>query len=457
MQAAGNGDARRASRIVVCGGGVGAVESLLALHALGGLDAEVSLVAPEREFVFEPLSVAAPFGRARTHIFDLQELAALCGAELSLDRLAAVDPELGEVVLESGARLPYDRLIVAVGGRRRAWLQGALHFGGDADVAAYTELLETLVRGTSKRLAFVGPPGPSWSLPLFELALLTSAHLADAGVAGIELTLVTPEAEPLEDFGPAAAHALRDLLADRGIALRTGAQARAFDQGHLRCDPGPELEADHVVTLAQLAGPSLPGLPADEDGFIELAHNSRVVGLDGVYAAGDGASSPVKQGGVTAWQADVAVADIARSLGVQAPEHPDRPALRAMMLTGIAPTYLRAQIDDAEHTRVAGSPLWWPPAKVAGRYLAPWIAGDERQAFEDRESEGGEISLSDLHAEARQLALTFADSDAMHGDHASALHWLEVVEHLEGELPPPYERRRAEWAALAAAPRAHAG
>jgi hypothetical protein len=63
-------------------------------------------------------------------------------------------------------------------------------------------------------------------------------------------------------------------------------------------------------------------------------------------------------------------------------EAPLRPApirptlLRGMLLTGIAPTYLRAQITGASAGSFESSanPLWWPPSKIAGRYLAPYLA-----------------------------------------------------------------------------------
>ena len=54
---------------------------------------------------------------------------------------------------------------------------------------------------------------------------------------------------------------------------------------------------------------------------------------------------------------------------------PMRPTLRGMLLTGIAPTFLRAQIGGNVGDRfdTAANPLWWPPSKIAGRYLAPYL------------------------------------------------------------------------------------
>ena len=51
--------------------------------------------------------------------------------------------------------------------------------------------------------------------------------------------------------------------------------------------------------------------------------------------------------------------------------------LRAQMLTGLMPTYLVSGVskDGGRGSRVAFNPLWWPPSKIAGRYLAPYLAG----------------------------------------------------------------------------------
>jgi hypothetical protein len=39
----------------------------------------------------------------------------------------------------------------------------------------------------------------------------------------------------------------------------------------------------------------------------------------------------------------------------------------------MVPRYLRAEPGKA-HSAVDTEPLWWPPAKIVGRYLAPFLA-----------------------------------------------------------------------------------
>lgn len=291
-------------QVVICGGGVAAVESLLAVRALLAVGIELHLVTPNRQFVHQPLAVAAPFGIAKTHLFELAELCQDQGAALHEGALESVEPGGRRVLLASGEELPYHALVLAVGAWRQQWLDGALHFGGAADVHAYRRMLDRLLCGASQRLCLVSPAGVSWTLALYELALLSASHLADAGVIGCELTVVTPEPEPLAVFGPAAGAMLRNLLADRGIALKTGVQAQRIEHGTLFLDSGAELHVEEVVALPQLVGHALAGLPCDEDGFLPVDEHGRVGALQGVYGAGDGTTSPIKQGGIATQQAD---------------------------------------------------------------------------------------------------------------------------------------------------------
>ncbi len=443
--------------MVICGGGVAAVETLLALRTLLKVGVELHLVAPNRQFVYQPLAVAAPFDLAETHLFELAELADEHEARLHADSLEGVDTHGRRIRLAVGEDLAYDALVIAVGARRREWLEGALHFGGAADVSAFRALLERFVSGSDQRLCLVSPAGVSWTLPLYELALLTASHLADVGVIGAELSVATPEADPLAVFGPAAGRMLRGLLADRGIALRTGVQAQRIEHGQLHFDSGAALEVDRVLALPELEGPALPGLPCDASGFISVDEHSRVAGLKDVYAAGDGTTFPIKQGGIAAQQADAAAEAIAAQLGDAIVPSPMRPTLRGMLLTGIAPAYMRAQPAGAAGAsfETAVNPLWWPPSKIAGRYLAPYLAGHSPLT---REQTLADLPLStqdparvqSLHEEARELALTFAERDGADGHYHSALEWLEVIERLDGVLPPGYLEKRAEWQDAAA-------
>ncbi|MHB8234016.1 MAG: FAD-dependent oxidoreductase [Solirubrobacteraceae bacterium] len=312
--------------------------------------------------------------------------------------------------------------------------------------------MERLEQGHVSRLAFVAPAGLSWTLPLYELALLTASRLAERGTAGVEMTIATPEVEPLSIFGASASTMLRNQLLDRGIRITAQTTAESFESGRLTFTNAETLEVDEVVALPRLAGPQLRGLPADEEGFIRVDEHCRVVGMEDVYAVGDGCSFPIKQGGVATQQADVAAECVASQLGASRPVPAFTPTLRGMLLTGVAPVYLRAALSDGECTNghVAGNALWWPPTKIAGRYLSPYLAHletlGERTSLEDREpSTLSPQATRERRDEARELALTFALADARAKDYQSALSWLEVIERIDGVLSEECLHQRDEW------------
>jgi sulfide:quinone oxidoreductase len=114
-------------------------------------------------------------------------------------------------------------------------------------------------------------------------------------------------------------------------------------------------------------------VPAGRDGFVGVDPHGRVSGLDRVWAAGDMTAFPVKQGGLAAQQADAAAESIAKAAGVDIVPQPFRPVLRGVLLTGLAPRFLRAGKRDGD-SQVDTEPLWWPPAKIVGRHLGPFLA-----------------------------------------------------------------------------------
>jgi sulfide:quinone oxidoreductase len=95
-----------------------------------------------------------------------------------------------------------------------------------------------------------------------------------------------------------------------------------------------------------------------------------------VFAAGDATAFPIKQGGLAAQQADAVAEAIAASVGADIDPQPFRPILRGVVLTGGPARYLRADISGGagDDSTISGQALWWPPDKIAGRYLAPYLS-----------------------------------------------------------------------------------
>ncbi len=343
------------------------------LIALAERRVAITLVAPESDFVYRPLAVAEPFRVGEVERFPLRPLVEAAGAELRQGRVAAVDPDRRLVVTAEQEELPYEVLLLALGAVPREALPGALTFRGPEDGPALAALLERAVDGELRSFVFALPAGVSWPLPLYELALLTGSYLTDRGTMGIELTLVTPEEAPLGLFGTRASEAIGELLEARGIGLQLRATPVSFEEGLLRLAPEGQIKTAAVVALPRLEGPRLAGIPCDPNGFVPTDEHGRVGSEVDVYAAGDLTQFPLKQGGIATQQADAAAASIAAQMGADVEPAPFKPVLRGLLLTGMVPRYLRSEVGTADSVADTEA-LWWPPAKIVGRYLAPFLA-----------------------------------------------------------------------------------
>jgi sulfide:quinone oxidoreductase len=140
-----------------------------------------------------------------------------------------------------------------------------------------------------------------------------------------------------------------------------------------------------VVALPALEGPAIAGVPSDPSGFIPVDLHGRVKGIDAVYAAGDATTFPIKQGGLAAQQADAVAEAVAARFGAPLAPRPFKPVLRGRLFTGGSDRFLRTGVGGGEGDgAIATTSLWWPPTKVAGLYLAPYLFSRDRAEESDR-------------------------------------------------------------------------
>ena len=378
------------AQILIAGGGFAAVEAALALRALAGHRVALAVLAPDPVFHYRPAATSEPFDVAPSRRYDLRAIARDLGAEYHKSRLEAVASRKHFIRTASGARLQYDALILATGARAVVGVPGAITFRDQRDIRLIRRLLDELDAGAVRSIAFALPTGAVWPLPLYELALLSAGHARERGLS-IESTMVTPEPEPLALFGREASVVVGGLLEERAVRFVGGAVASHVERdGSLVLRDGETIRADRVVALPELRGRRFTGVPASRSGFVPVDTSGRVEGLEDVYAAGDLTTSPIKQGGIAAQQADVVVQTIAAGLGIPVKEVRAPHVLHARMLGGESTVFLRTEFDwsgqptratlvrdDDEHAARA--------AKVLGRYLLPYLEtleplSDDRQA-----------------------------------------------------------------------------
>ena len=373
----GSEDARAAlPRVLIAGGGVAALECALALKELAPELLSTTVLAPDEELVNRPMTVREPLAFPRAERYQLAPIVHGAGAELVADELAWIDVPKRVVHTRSGAELPFDLLVIAVGARIHARFSHAITI----DDRKLDELLQGLIQdvesGYVKRLAFVAPGRMAWPLPLYELALMITGRAYDMGVE-LRSTIVTPEDAPLGIFGAAASEAVSERLAQAGIETIGSAYVEVPRTHEVVVNPGDHhIEVDRVVALPELYGPEIRGVPLSEHGFLRTSPHGEVLELDGIYACGDCTDFPVKHGGVASQQADAVAEAIAARAGAAIEPRAFHPVVHGMLLTDGKPLYLTARITGGQgfSSEVSDEPQWDPPSKVASRFLAPYLA-----------------------------------------------------------------------------------
>lgn len=231
-------------RIVIIGtgpAGITAAESLRTADAT----VDISILSAEPYPPYSPPALVDHFltGRAETLFWKGRDVC----QRLSIDErrealVVAVAPDAHEISLADGTRLPYDRLLLASGGRLYAPIQGNELAGvhNFKSLRAADALIGQVRRGEARSALIVGA-----GFIGVEIALL----LADLGVA---VTIVELRERVMPGMlDQETAEIARGVLEARGVRVRLGAEATAFEgteraQG-VRLASGELLTADACV------------------------------------------------------------------------------------------------------------------------------------------------------------------------------------------------------------------
>lgn len=362
-------------RVLIAGGGIAALEAAAALRALAPGRVSVTLLTPSTDFAMRASAVRQPFDYPPADRYDLAALAGKLNAAVVADTLAAVDVEARVVRTGGGEHLPYDALLIATGARSAIRYEHAITVDDRTVDQRLHALLADIDAEAIHSVAFVAPPEMAWPIPLYELALMTKQY---AWTRGHPLTtlLVTSEDEPLHLFGSLGSRNISRLLRAAEVQLATSSFAEVPADRQLVLLPGDRMmSVDRVVSLPELLGPRIPGLPHDEGGFLPIDDFARVEGTARVFAAGDATNLPVKHGGLGAQTADAAARCIAALAGADVAPEPIEKTVRAMILTGTMPVYLTARREGgySYDPQFSEEPLWEPAEKVPTRYLSPLL------------------------------------------------------------------------------------
>src|SRR5215211_2280255 len=129
-------------KVLIAGGGVGAVEAALALDELAAGWVDLTIVTPDEALELAPDTVAEVVGGSPAPRYDLAAIASDVGAALVTDALDGVDLVRRQVTTRGERQLGFDGLLLALGAVPGPVLPGALRFAGRRDVESLRAALE---------------------------------------------------------------------------------------------------------------------------------------------------------------------------------------------------------------------------------------------------------------------------------------------------------------------------
>jgi selenide, water dikinase len=292
-----------------------------------------------------PGLIAGHYGVDDAHI-DTGPLARLAGARLYQDEVVDLDLDARQVICRRRPPVPYDLLSLNIGSTpNTADVPGASeHAIPVKPIDGFLRRFEALAarvlaRKGRTRLALVGAGAGGVELLLsVERRLRREVARAGFDPSGLSFVLVSDVAEILPGFPAAFRARFLAILAERGIAVVTGAPVSAVEVGRLLVDGHAPIEADEILWTTQAAPArwlARIGLPVDPRGFLKVDDTLLVAGCDGVFAAGDTIAFPTRElpkSGVYAVRAGPVLADNIRRTLIGRSLRPFRPQREALYL-----------------------------------------------------------------------------------------------------------------------------
>jgi NADH:ubiquinone reductase (H+-translocating) len=300
------------TRIVVLGGGFGGLEAMRVLERRLGRrdDIELLLVSDRNYLLFTPLlpQVASSLVEPRHIIQPIRDLRGSRRFRFRRDEVVDVDLEGRRVIMREGT-VPYDRLIIALGGVTPTFgipgvEQHALNYKRLEDASVLRDYLLDLaehadhepdpaVRRRMLTVCVVGGGYTGVEL-ITEIQDLFHSYIVPRyrGIAAgdYRLLLIEGGEEILRGVHPTLAERARTRLSREGIEVQTGTRVSRVLAGAVELNGAAELPVALTVWAAGVVGsPALARLPVARDrlGRIIVEPTLRLPGRPEVYGAGD--------------------------------------------------------------------------------------------------------------------------------------------------------------------------
>ena len=313
------------AKVLILGGGFGGVIAAERLARLLNDEHQITLVSRSRNFVFYPALVRLAFGKCAKDdvLFDLRHTMLSRRINFVEAEVAHVDPFDRRITIAHGeveGTLPYDYLIFALGRRLATekitgFYEHAHHLLNVDKAMKFGKAVAQFQEGTA---VFGECPGARLPVPVYESALAFASAVEAKGIRErTKITVVTPHTLESQLGDARAAATLKKTLDDHRIELFTNFSIASLTQNSAMTKKGGAIGFDLLMLVPPFRGSSAASYMGvtDEEGYVEVNSNMRVVGHDSIYAAGDCvAFAGPKMGHIAVRQAEVAASNLAAEL-----------------------------------------------------------------------------------------------------------------------------------------------
>ena len=313
------------AKVLVLGGGFGGVVAAERLAEQLGDEHQITLVSRSRQFIFYPALVRLAFGKCdkKDVSFDLRDTMLNRRVNFVEAEVAHIDPFERKVVIAHGeveGKLPYDYLIFALGRRLATekitgFYEHAHHLLNVDKAIKFGTAVEEFQKGS----VVVGQcAGARLPVPVYETAFALARLFERNGKHdSTRITVVSPdtlEAE-LRDAGGAAT--VKKTLDAHQIELLPNFRIEKLTQNSALTNTGHAIDFDLLMLVPPFQGSSAAHYlgVTDDEGYIHVDWNMRVMAHERIYAAGDCvAFSGPKMGHMAVRQAEVAATNLAAAI-----------------------------------------------------------------------------------------------------------------------------------------------
>jgi sulfide:quinone oxidoreductase len=328
--------------IVILGTGFAGLTAIKTLRKLGYRDA-ITVISPRPVLFYYPSLIWVPAGLRNEQDLTVPLDKFFKRYQVDYHQATVTGLKVAERKVDTNhGEVAFDSLLIATGARFLKKLPGIEHVyipcEGYEPTKAYSDRLATLTGGT---LAFgfsANPKEPSAMRggSIFEFLFGVETLLRQQKRRKqFDIVFFNPATQPGKRLGERAVKQLMAQMNQLAIRTHLGHKITGFSAKKIHTEGG-DIDSDLTMFMPGMTGPDWitanTGLPLSEGGLLQADTQCRVIGLKGIYVAGDCGSYPgpewlPKQAHLADLQGETAAKNLLAEKAGKAVEHTFTPEL----------------------------------------------------------------------------------------------------------------------------------